>query len=289
MEQVRVGFVRYLNTAPLVEGLKTLRTVELSAAVPSRIVGMLASGEVDIGLASVIDALRSPVPLAILPVGMIGCEGPTLTVRVFSKSPIEKATRIYADTDSHTSVALCRVVMKRVYGVDIEIVDFDARERIASGDDAGEWPESMLLIGDKVVADSPPAVRYPHQLDLGQAWLDWTGLPFVYAVWMCREAEAADPSIAAAAAVLDRTRLHNKTRIDWIIRTHAPRHRWPIDLATRYLGELLRYDLGDREREGMLRFFDEARALGLAPEKTPPWVSFRDVIGASGGPDEASG
>ena len=87
MEPIRVGCVSYLNTVPLIEGLERCEGVELVRAVPSRLGAMLEAGEVDVALASLIDAARSRIPLAALPVGMIGCDGPTMTVRLFSNVP----------------------------------------------------------------------------------------------------------------------------------------------------------------------------------------------------------
>lgn len=275
MDPVRIACVRYLNTITLIEGIDKLAGCDLLPTVPSRIAGMVGSGEADIGLVSLIDAARSEPPLALLPVGMIGCDGPTLTVRLFSSVPLDQIRRIHADTDSHTSVALCRVLLDRLHGRRPEIIDFDAREMVPVGspaDEGSEWPESLLLIGDKVVTNSPPAVRYPYQMDLGEAWKGMTGLPFVYAMWMCRAAEADSPKIRAAAALLDRQLRHNLTRIDWIISNKAPVHRWPADLARIYLSSLLRFRVGPREREAVERFLAEAAALGLAPARPPAWA-----------------
>jgi chorismate dehydratase len=289
---VRLACVRYLNTAPLVEGLEKVAGVELIPAVPSSIAGLVASGAADVGLVSVVDAARSPEPLAMLPCGMIGCDGPTLTVRVFSAVPFERAARLHADTDSHTSVALARVLLERRFGARPHVVPFDARERVERSPGAGasaapapappsapppaasldDWPETVLLIGDKVVTDPPPAQRYPHQLDLGQAWREWTGLPFVYAVWMCRAERARDAAIASAAALLERQRLRNRSRLGWVAGVRAPEHRWPLDVATRYLSDLLRYEVGPREREAVARFLREAAAVGAAPPVEARWV-----------------
>lgn len=281
MDPVRVAAVRYLNTAPLIEGLEKWSEIRLETAVPSAIAPMVLDGRADVGLASVVDAASGD--LALVPAGMIGCDGPTMTVRLFSAVPMERVTELHADTDSHTSVVLARVLLARRFGVSPAVVDFDARERVPrgerSGKDAGKggeraleeaWPSTLLLIGDKVVTDSPPAVRYPHQLDLGEAWKEWTGLPFVYAMWVCRRAEAGGERVRLAAAALDRQRRHNRTRLDWIISTRAPGARWPLDLARRYVGELLRYEVGEREREAVGRFWAEARGLGLLPEGPGP-------------------
>ncbi len=279
----RIGYVKYLNTLPLVEGLDALADVELVAAVPSKLGPMLAAGEVDVALASVIDAARSTTPLVLMPCGMIGCDGPTLTVRLFSAVPPEKITTVHADTDSHTSVALLAVILAGRYGVRPKFVDFDARERIASGGaKAPEWPESLLLIGDKVATDSPPAVRYPHQLDLGEEWKALTGLPFVYAAWTCREADAGTPRLRSISDLLDRQRRRNLMRLDWIIERFASARRWPADLARHYVGTLLRYEVGPREREAVARFHAEADALGLLPagraSRTVPWLDETEVV-----------
>lgn len=277
MDPIRVACVQYLNTAPLVEGLGKLEGLTLIPAVPADIAPMVRSGEADIGLASIIDALGDD-PLAILPAGMIGCDGPTLTVRLFSSVPLANITAVCADADSHTSIALARVLLAEQFGVSPKFVPFNALERVALGgepveQDADGWPATLLLIGDKVVTHSPPAVRYPHQLDLGEAWKALTGLPFVYAAWMCRrdalDTEDSRRRMALASAMLDRQRRHNLTRLDWIVQQWAPSARWPVDLAQRYIGELLRYDLGERERESVGKFFELCAKHGITETTAP--------------------
>jgi chorismate dehydratase len=295
MASLRIGHVRYLNTLPLVEGLSAWREVELVQAVPAALAPMLTGegggeaeggGErrIDIGLCSVIDVARSSEPLTLIPSGMIGCDGPTLTVRMYSAVPWDRVTRLYADTESHTSVVLARVLLKRRFGVTPEVVDYDAVRHAEAGQSGspgsaggaggagGFWPETLLIIGDKVVTDAPPAERYPHQMDLGEAWHEWTGLPFVYAMWMCRSADAGKPAVRLAAELLERQRLRNTVRLDWLVARYAGERGWPAALAGRYVGELLRYGVGPREREGVLRFLGEAAELGLAARVAPEWL-----------------
>jgi DNA-binding transcriptional LysR family regulator len=97
---IRIGTVEYLNTVPLIAGLEHTGGVSLVPAVPSRIIDLLLSGEVDLGLVSLVDILTAPEPLTILPAGMIGCDGPTMTVRVFSGVPLAQISTLHADTDS---------------------------------------------------------------------------------------------------------------------------------------------------------------------------------------------
>lgn len=259
---IRIGTVEYLNTDPLVAGLDRAAGFRLVPAVPSRVIDLLQGDSVDLGLVSLIDVVRSAGSLTVLPVGMIGCDGPTMTVRIFSTVPLDQIRTLHADTDSHTSVALARVLLAKIHGIRPEIRDFHARERPFDADD-DQAPEAVLLIGDKVVSASPPAVRYPHSMDLGDAWHTLTGLPFVYAVWACKAERAEEPGIRSAAALLDRTRRRNQMRADQIVNASAARHRWPIAMARDYVGSLLRYDLDERAASAIPVFVGMCRELGV--------------------------
>ena len=266
-QAVRLGVVSFVNTLPMIDGLERLNEVELRHSVPSLLVDQLLEGSVDLALCSSIDYQRSPEPLVIVPVGLLGCDGPTLTVRLYSMEPIASLGRVFCDTDSHTSVALLKILLWELHQIEPELVDYDAREHVAQNK-LIDWPQAMLLIGDKVVTDSPPAVRYPYQMDLGAAWVELTGLPFVFAAWMARQ--ETDPGlIELAAAVLDRQRRHNVERIDWIIHHRAKPRQWPGDLASDYLKQHIAYEFTDERRAGLELFFRKAAERCLIPVPRP--------------------
>jgi len=264
---VRLGVVSFVNTLPLIDGLERLVDVELRHSVPSLLLDQLVADEVDVALCSSIDYQRSPTPLVALPVGMLGCDGATLTVRLYSTQPIESIKRVFCDTDSHTSIALLRILLKELHELEPELIDYDAREHVAANKPL-DWPEAMLLIGDKVVTDSPPAVRYPHQLDLGAAWKELTGLPFVFAMWVAKI--ETDPAILRAAAmILDHQRRHNLERIDGIIHRMAVPRGWPADLAADYLKDHIVYEMTNDCIAGVELFFAKARHHGLIAQPRP--------------------
>lgn len=260
----RLGAVSYLNTLPLIAGLEKLSGCELRLAPPARLIDLLLDGAIDLGLVSLIDYQRSPVPLVLVPSGMIGCDGPTLTVRLFSRVPPAQLVEVHVDRESHTSVALLRVLLAERHDARPRMVEFDA-----AGSAPENWPDAVLLIGDKVVRSAPPQSSHPHQLDLGEEWKALTGLPFVYAVWMCREDRASDLAVTTGAALLDRQRRHNAMRLDWIIHRHAKEHGWPEELARRYLAGLLRFEVGEREAACVDRFFALASKHGLIERPRP--------------------
>ena len=198
---------------------------------------------------------------------MLGCDGPTLTVRLYCTGPIDRVTEVHCDTDSHTSVALLQILLRELHGIAPELVAFDARPR-GPHDPPRDWPPALLLIGDKVVTDSPPSARYPHQLDLGAAWVELTGLPFVFALWLARR--DADPAVVAVAAnVLDRQRRYNRERLDLIIERKARPRGWPVALAASYLKGKLAFEFTDARRRGLELFFDKACEHGLVDGRRP--------------------
>jgi len=253
----RIGCVSFLNAKPLIEGVEREDQV-VKFDVPSRLLDDLERGEVDIALCPVIDLQRSKLPLEIVPVGGIGCDGPTLTVRIYSRVPLDQITEVYADTDSHTSIALMRVLLAELHNIKPAIIEYNAREHVAGGRVVTD-PRTMLLIGDKVVTSAPDAAKYPHQLDLGEAWHDLTGLPFVFAVWMTRQGT----ELSELPASLDRARRANESRIEAIVDQHAARLGWPRDAAIQYLGHWLKYAIGPRQLEAIRLFFAKAKQHGV--------------------------
>ena len=174
--------VKFLNTVPLIDGLEMMDGISLIPMVPSALIGCLEEDSVDLALASSIDYQISTTDLRILHTGLLSSDGHTLTVRLCSRIPIETVKEVHCDTDSHTSVALLQIVMKDLYDIDITVVPTEIRNLSV---DKSDWPEAVLMIGDKVVSTTNK-IEFPFELDLGEAWKEQTGLPFVFAVWMGR-------------------------------------------------------------------------------------------------------
>ena len=262
----RIGCVSYLNAKPLIDGLIVDKTgksgplprPQIQYAVPSALLSLLESGSVDLALCSVIDYYRSSIPLQIIPVGGIGSDGETLTVRLFSRIPLDQITQVYADCDSHTSIALLRILMRHLYHRDLQIIRLQTLEATARYTNS-DWPDVTLLIGDKVMNRAPPDSQFLYQLDLGAAWKKWTGRPFVFAIWMSRcGAELGD-----IPELLQQQRERNTKRIDSIAQRHATTHGWPIELAQRYLCQIMKYETGPTELEAIEHFARHVAELGL--------------------------
>lgn len=250
---LRVASVGFVNARPLIAGLEQDEGVELALDVPSRLLDRIRSGAADVALLPVIDLQREP-GLRIVPAGAIGCDGPTLTVRLFSQTPFQKITTLACDPDSHTSVALARIVLERLHGVRPELIDLHAAR--------GGPGEARLLIGDKVVCEEPAG--FEHQLDLGAAWKEMTGLPFVFAAWCAR----AGLELGDLPQRLEAARQRGTASIDQIVKRYAIPRGWPAGLAVQYLTVFLKFQIGPPQLEAIRLFHQIAADCGII--ESPP-------------------
>ncbi len=262
---LRLGVVRFLNAVPLISGLEVCRGVSLEPGVPSRLLPRLEEGAVDLALASSIDYQRASADLRFLPVGALGSHGETMTVRLWSAVPFDALETVWCDTDSHTSVALLKIVLQNQYCIVPRLEPFDAS---AVNGDPASWPESVLLIGDKVVCGSPPATSHRYQLDLGGAWRDMTGLPFVFGAWMGR-ADLPDEIVQRAAMLLDRQRRRNTDRLEELVSADGPPRGWQVDEGLKYLRDHIEYAFGSEQLESIERFHQMAMQCGVIDEVRP--------------------
>ncbi len=242
MDRFRIGPVAFLNALPLIYGLEQRADVKLIGHVPSRLAEELNAGNLDAGLVPSIDFYRHETQWHMLPGGMIGSDGEVLTVRVFSRIPPGEIQKLTGDTDSHTSVALSRILWAERHGTVLEI------EPLAQQPEAYQ---SVLLIGDKVMRESG---RWPYEVDMGLAWREMTGLPFVYAVW----ATPASMSLErenSLARLLRETRENGMRHLEEIARNRAADHGFTPEQALRYFQRNIRYKLSEQAHAGLLEFF----------------------------------
>lgn len=238
IEQLRIGSVSYLNAKPLIHGLETQKDLSLILDVPSKLLPGLRDKRFDIALLPVIDYQRLE-GLKIVPSGGIGCDGPTLTVRIFSRVPIERIKTLACDTDSHTSVALARIILAEEFGIRPRLIDLLTSEDTA---------EARLLIGDKVVCEEPPG--FEHQLDLGSAWEQLTGLPFVFATWMARDGI----DLRDLPQRLERAKVDGLAHVREIVEKYAIPRGWPAGVAQQYLTSYLKFDVTPTHLKAIEKF-----------------------------------
>lgn len=251
---VRVGAVNYLNTKPLICDLDELAPeAELVLDVPSRLADRLAAGELDVALIPVIEYFRAG-SYSVVPDISIATRGPVLSVTLFSRVPWGQVRRVALDEGSRTSAALTQVLLRARHGVVPEVVSLPLGARADEAD-----ADAVLLIGDRAMSACLPGFEFAF--DLGQEWHDWTGLPFVYAVWAVR----AGADLGPVARALGEAKRRGLRRAGPIAAREALGLGLDPGFCRRYLSTILHFDLGPREQEGLMQYYRLAHSLGLAP------------------------
>ncbi len=271
---IRIGAVNYLNTKPLIEDLQTLAPeAELVLEVPSRLADLLAEGQLDVALIPVIEYFRAG-NYTIVPNIAIASHGPVLSVTLFSRTPWAGIRRVALDEGSRTSAALAQILLRKRYGLQPEVVPLPLEHRAEDVD-----ADAVLMIGDRAMRACLPG--FAHSFDLGQEWHDWTGRPFVYAVWAVREGV----DIGAVADALVEAKRRGLAKIGPIAAREAPLLDLDAGFCRRYLANIIRFDLGPREQAGLHHYYMLACELGLARRGVSvEW--YRDVVWAP--PTEAA-
>jgi len=121
--------------------------------------------------------------------------------------------------------------------------------------------------GAVVIGDHALAMRdkYAHVLDLGEAWKQWTGLPFVFAAWIAQRG-VIDPALEE---VLARSLAHGLAARREIAHLWAAQHGGEPAFFEHYLTEHVRYTLDERFRAGLVEFLGRAQAANLLGPVTP--------------------
>jgi chorismate dehydratase len=251
---IRLGAVTYLNARPLVYGLENQPDrFELRYDIPSECARLLHGHEIDLGLIPSIEYLRGPVPYLLVPGLAVTSRGPVASVAIYTRREPRDIRTIAMDTSSRTSVALASVILRRRFDVAAEPVPMppDLEAMLARADAA-------LIIGDTALFLDHEAAG-ATKIDLGDAWTEMTGLPFVYACWTGWP-DAVNPEDILA---LQRARDAGAAQSHAVAAAYYPDDTLRQAGARRYLRDNVRYVLGDEEIEGLKTFYRYASELDL--------------------------
>ncbi|MDX2226357.1 MAG: menaquinone biosynthesis protein [Verrucomicrobiae bacterium] len=231
----RIGCVPYLNARPLIYGLED----EILFEHPVPLAESLHRGRVEIALVPVAEIFEHP-GYRILDGPCIGSHGEVKSVFLAHQKPLDQLERVAVDFRSKTSALLVRVLLEQFAGLTPHFAAYE--EGREYGPETG-----VMLIGDQALAFA--FSNTTHQLyDLGSAWKQYTGLPFVYAVW------AMPPHFDDEKTFL---KLRRAWQDGWAHREQivAADQRFTADFRRRYLTESIRYDLNEDAKKGLALFY----------------------------------
>lgn len=236
MNKIKISAVSYTNTKPFIYGIEQSEVknqIELSLDIPSDCAAKLIEGKVDIGLIPV--AAIPFVPNAhIIGSYCIGSVGAVNSVFIFSKVPVQEISTVKLDPQSRTSNHLAKVLLK-----------FHFKQHVQFIDDQNKEADAFVLIGDRTFGRK---ADFAYAYDMGEEWMKFTGLPFVYAAWVANKTIPAD-FVTAFDEALKLGLAHRKQLL----------HDLPInpnfDLED-YLFHKLDFDLTEAKRKALALFLN---------------------------------
>jgi len=254
----RVAASSYLNTAPLIWSFifGTQRdSVELvTDTAPARCADMLSKGEVEVALVPVIEYHRL-ADAVIVPDVCVGSRSAVQSVVLASRvNNLKKVKRVALDNSSRTSSALVRIIFREFLGFEPEWETSppDLKSMLARADAA-------LIIGD-------PAMKIPRDqlrvFDLATLWHDYTGLGFVFAMWMAR----AGTSQASRAIDFASARDEGLSHLDEIVSQYSTQVDLSADEIKAYLTRNIAFQMDEDMQRGLQLYFDLAQKHNLIDE-----------------------
>lgn len=252
LEGFRVGSVCYLNGAPLVRGIED----QILLAPPAELARLLREDKLDAALVSAAEVLLTG-RYDVLDGIAVASLGEVQSVLLAHREPLETIKVIHCDPASISGMNLLKVLLAEK-GLHPEF------KPLASYD-AGSMPDNTLLIGDRAL----DFLLGPHEhqiWDLGAAWFELTGLPFVFAVWALRRGIENE----ALKRQLREARDFGLDTLDNIIATNT---QYTLDFRKDYLSWHIHYHLGSDEKRGMAKFIELLRKHGLGPVHEPKFVA----------------
>jgi chorismate dehydratase len=278
-EPLGITGVSFLNARPLVAGLEAALPAPFfytyRSLPPADCAAEFAAGRVLASLVPV-GSLPSLPPAQLLPALGIACRGAVQSVLLVSKVEPERIASLAVDRASATSVALARTLLVARWGARAEVLR------------AAPPLQSMLDDVDAAVIIGDPALAVHGrtgllEIDLGAAWVEWTGLPFVFAVWAL--APGAPPALVE---LLTASHVYSQQHWDELTTRWAGAHEFPCEVVRSYLEHNLVHVLAEPERAGMLLFLERAAECGVLPRHVPTWLDQRARAAGARGAEHLS-
>lgn len=262
--KARLGRISYLNVLPIYYAMESLFGVngfQLVRGTPAELNAAMRRGEMDLGSISAMEYGRNCQDYLLLPDLSISSRGPVGSVLLFSRVPFEELTgrRVRVSAASASGAALVKVLMARLFHVKPCYEAGPLAKRPMAEVDAA------MAIGDEALC-MKQAQAMPFELDLGAAWQELTGLPFVFGVWAVRRsfAESQPEATFALHRLLVRSKTWGLGALPELSRLAAASFKMTPEQVLAYFHQL-DYALGPEHERGLRTFFHYLCEQGELP------------------------
>jgi len=269
MKTLNIGHINFLNCVPFFHFLPTDMEGfqgRIVPGVPSYLNGLLAKGELDISPSSSFEYGRNWRHYELLPDYSISSFGNVQSVLLFSRRPLDAldGDDIALTGESATSINLLHVLLREYLGCRhfrFRVPEVPVETVIESGGTA-------LLIGDRALRAAKNKVNSQLIYDLGGLWYQFTGLPFVFALWILRKEASQEKGteLRAFQSYLQASRSRALADLNGLA-TMVPEKEWLGEQGLVDYWNCMSYDLGAKHLQGLQLYFDLCHKYGLLDER----------------------
>lgn len=265
---LKIGQIEYANCTPLFHVLRERSSCsgyEFIQGVPAELNRLLLTGRIDVCPSSSIEYAYHPERYALLPQLSISSVGAVASVLLFSDVPVEKldGRKVLLSSESATSVNLLKILLTQRFGCSCTYEVTRPDVPVADGAAA-----ALLLIGDSALrASMGKSNRFVY--DLGELWYSWTGLPFVYALWICRSEIAEMAELRQLAHQLIQAKEFVPGCLEHVAAQSKEVGWMGRERLMAYWRDNISYQLGEDAQAGLMMFYTKCAEIGLL-DAVPP-------------------
>lgn len=254
MQTKRLSASSYSNTAPLIwsflYGQNRGKYEIILDTAPARSAQLLAQDRVDVALVPII-AYQEIADVRLVPNVCVGAKKSVRSVCLITNGcELKDVRKVALDVSSRTSVVLTKIIFLEFFGIEPEWQSAEPN------------PSQMLENADCALIIGDPALTLSNlrKFDLAELWHSFTGLGFVFAMWMTKK-PTCDIDFASA-------RDEGLRHLDEIVSNYIEEIKLDRHDFLDYLKNIS-YEVDDSMQSGLKLYFQLAKKHGLISDNKP--------------------
>lgn len=260
---LRIGHIAYANCVPFFHYLRQCGfTGEIRSGVPAELNALLAAGAIDLAPSSSFEYGRNADDYLLLPGHSISSCGPVQSVLLFSPLSLEELGSVPIDLtrESATSINLLKLLLAEFLQVDPRC----CRPAVQPAEEIAAQGGNVLMIGDRALRTAQLLRKRTHIYDLGELWWRFTGLPFVFALWIVRASCAVEQAPALKILQEQLAQARQQAFADLaLVASQTPERQWMGEGALVDYWRCMSYDFTSQHQAGLQLYFALCLQHGL--------------------------
>ncbi len=263
---LKLGHIIYSNTVPVHAGILSGEVkfpFTLVEGIPTELNRLLSEGGLDVSPSSSIEFASNPGRYLIMPGFSITSLNNAMSIILQSRLPMDQLNgkTVALTTASATSVVLLRILLELKHSISPGYTHFEQGK-----DSPYDRADAVLLIGDQALK-RPQAAGFDYEYDLGGLWREFTGLPFIFALWQINYKKNLDKDLSSLYSILRESKAYGLSHLPELAREHSGRFGIPPSKLLDYWNSFS-FDFGPYEQKGLMTYYGYAAEIGAVKPVT---------------------